>query len=148
QYLARAALVLPVPAGRAPGTPGGLLGPAAEADRPVTLVAVAPDEAPGLSAVSGWGSVAAVLVPCAATRDNRDPAVQSGHKDSTILRNVPFEMPRLPTNRRLHDRAGPGGSDHSRTRQGKTPCFRASRNSSPAGTCSIWRSPSSSAVHS
>lgn len=63
QYLARAALVLPVPAGRAPGTPGELLGPAAEADRPVTLVAVAPDEAPGLSAVSGWGSVAAVLVP-------------------------------------------------------------------------------------
>lgn len=63
QYLARDALVLPVPAGRAPEASSGLLGPAAETDRPVTLVAVHPDEAPGLSAVSGWGSVAAVLVP-------------------------------------------------------------------------------------
>lgn len=63
QYLARAALVLPVPAGREPESAGGLLGPASEADRPVTLVAVDPEDAPELSAVSGWGSVTAVLVP-------------------------------------------------------------------------------------
>jgi Flp pilus assembly protein CpaB len=63
QYLARGALVLPVPVGREPEGGGGLLGPAAEADRPVTLVAVDPEDAPELSAVSGWGSVTAVLVP-------------------------------------------------------------------------------------
>lgn len=63
QYLARGALVLPVPTGREPEGAGGLLGPASEADRPVTLVAVAPKDAPELSAVSGWGSVTAVLVP-------------------------------------------------------------------------------------
>ncbi|MFI6425837.1 RcpC/CpaB family pilus assembly protein [Promicromonospora sp. NPDC050880] len=63
RYLARDALVLPVPPGRAPEAAGGLLGPASEADRPVTLVAVSPQEAPELSAVSGWGSVTAVLVP-------------------------------------------------------------------------------------
>lgn len=63
QYLARGALVLPVPAGREPGAAGGLLGPASEGDRPVTLVAVVPEDAPELSAVSGWGAVTAVLVP-------------------------------------------------------------------------------------
>lgn len=63
RYLARDALVLPVPSGRAPAAAGGLLGPASEADRPVTLVAVNPGDAPELSAVSGWGSVTAVLVP-------------------------------------------------------------------------------------
>jgi hypothetical protein len=52
-----------VPVGREPEGGGGLLGPAAEADRPVTLVAVDPEDAPELSAVSGWGSVTAVLVP-------------------------------------------------------------------------------------
>jgi Flp pilus assembly protein CpaB len=63
RYLARGALVLPVPAGREPEAAGGLLGPASEGDRPVTLVAVTPQDAPELSAVSGWGSVTAVLVP-------------------------------------------------------------------------------------
>jgi Flp pilus assembly protein CpaB len=63
QYLARGALVLPVPAGREPEAASGLLGPASGADRPVTLVAVSPQDAPELSAVSGWGSVTAVLVP-------------------------------------------------------------------------------------
>lgn len=63
RYLARGALVLPVPAGREPAAAGGLLGPAPDGDRTVTLVAVAPDDAPDLSAVSGWGSVTAVLVP-------------------------------------------------------------------------------------
>lgn len=63
QYLAHAALVLPVPAGREPESAGGLLGPAADGDEPVTLVAVRPKDAPELSAVSGWGSVTAVLVP-------------------------------------------------------------------------------------
>jgi Flp pilus assembly protein CpaB len=63
QYLARGALVLPVPARRAPEAAGGLLGPASDGDRPVTLVAVTPEDAPELSAVSGWGSVTAVLVP-------------------------------------------------------------------------------------
>jgi Flp pilus assembly protein CpaB len=63
RYLARGALVLPVPAGREPSDAGGLLGPASDGDRPVTLVAVSPEDAPELSAVSGWGSVAAVLVP-------------------------------------------------------------------------------------
>lgn len=63
QYLARGALVLPVPAGREPEAAGGLLGPASDGDRPVTLVAVVPEDAPELSAVSGWGAVTAVLVP-------------------------------------------------------------------------------------
>jgi Flp pilus assembly protein CpaB len=63
QYLARSALVLPVPAAREPEGAGGLLGPAQGGDRPVTLVAVSPTDAPELSAVSGWGSVTAVLVP-------------------------------------------------------------------------------------
>nr|BFF20325.1 SAF domain-containing protein [Promicromonospora thailandica] len=63
RYLARDALVLPVPAGRRPEATGGLLGSATESDRPVTLVAVGPDDAPQLSAGSGWGSVTAVLVP-------------------------------------------------------------------------------------
>jgi Flp pilus assembly protein CpaB len=63
RYLARGALVLPVPAGREPEATGGLLGPASDADRPVTLVAVVPEDAPELSAVSGWGAVTAVLVP-------------------------------------------------------------------------------------
>jgi pilus assembly protein CpaB len=63
QYLARGALVLPVPAGREPEGASGLLGPASDGDRPVTLVAVSPEDAPELSAVSGWGSVTAVLVP-------------------------------------------------------------------------------------
>ena len=63
RYLARAALVLPVPAARAPKESGGLLGPVSEGEGPVTLVAVLPEDAPELSAVSGWGSVTAVLVP-------------------------------------------------------------------------------------
>lgn len=63
QYLARGALVLPVPPGREPEAPGGLLGPASDGDRTVTLVAVVPEDAPELSAVSGWGAVTAVLVP-------------------------------------------------------------------------------------
>lgn len=63
QYLARGALVLPVPDGRASAGTGGLLGQTQGADRPVTLVAVTPKDAPELSAVSGWGSVTAVLVP-------------------------------------------------------------------------------------
>ncbi|MFD6142990.1 SAF domain-containing protein [Promicromonospora sp. NPDC060271] len=63
RYLARRALVLPVPAGREPEAAGGLLGPAADGDRPVTLVAVTPADAPELSAISGWGAVTAVLVP-------------------------------------------------------------------------------------
>jgi pilus assembly protein CpaB len=63
QYLARSALVLPVPAEREPEGSGGLLGPASDGDRPVTLVAVSPRDAPELSSVSGWGSVTAVLVP-------------------------------------------------------------------------------------
>ena len=63
QHLARGALVLPVPAGREPEGAGGLLGPTSDGDRPVTLVAVSPEDAPELSAVSGWGSVTAVLVP-------------------------------------------------------------------------------------
>ncbi len=63
RYLARSALVLPVPAEREPEGAGGLLGPASDGDRPVTLVAVTPQDAPELSAVSGWGSVTAVLVP-------------------------------------------------------------------------------------
>ncbi|MEV0952681.1 SAF domain-containing protein [Promicromonospora sp. NPDC050249] len=63
RYLARGALVLPVPAGREPEAAGGLLGPASEGDRPVTLVAVVPEDAPQLSAASGWGAVTAVLVP-------------------------------------------------------------------------------------
>ncbi|WP_129787972.1 Flp pilus assembly protein CpaB [Promicromonospora panici] len=63
QYLARGALVLPVPVGREPEGAGGLLGPASGGERPVTLVAVSPEDAPELSAVSGWGSVTAVLVP-------------------------------------------------------------------------------------
>lgn len=63
QYLARGALVLPVPATRTPEGGGGLLGPVSDGDAPVTLVAVTPKDAPELSAVSGWGSVTAVLVP-------------------------------------------------------------------------------------
>jgi len=64
-YLARRALVLPRPADKeAVAGGGGLLGggatPAEGTD--VTLVAVSEDEAPGLSAASGWGTVGAVLV--------------------------------------------------------------------------------------
>lgn len=62
-YLARRALVLPRPDAVEP-VDGGLLAGATptsqEAD--VTLVAVSKDEAPGLSAASGWGTVGAVLV--------------------------------------------------------------------------------------
>lgn len=65
-YLARRALVLPV-AGRVPqsgSSTGGLLGGAGaqESAPPVTLVAVDPDEAAALSAASGAGALAAVLV--------------------------------------------------------------------------------------
>jgi len=66
-YLARRALVLPGlgngdDEGSAAGA-GGLIGGApAGSAAPATLVAVAPDEAPSLSAASGWGTVAAVLV--------------------------------------------------------------------------------------
>ncbi|MGF0117980.1 SAF domain-containing protein [Promicromonospora sp. Marseille-Q5078] len=64
-YLARRALVLPRPAveGGAAGG-GGLLGGATASPdgTDVTLVAVSEDEAPGVSAASGWGTVGAVLV--------------------------------------------------------------------------------------
>ncbi|MEL7976671.1 SAF domain-containing protein [Isoptericola sp. F-RaC21] len=62
-YLARRALVLPRPEAAAPadgGLLGGATGTAEGSD--VTLVAVSADEAPGLSAASGWGTVGAVLV--------------------------------------------------------------------------------------
>ncbi|WP_242496399.1 SAF domain-containing protein [Xylanimonas protaetiae] len=64
-YLARRALVLPA-GSRAidDGGPPGLLGGATRAaPAAVTLLAVAPAEAPGLSAASGAGTLAAVLVP-------------------------------------------------------------------------------------
>jgi pilus assembly protein CpaB len=66
-FLARRALVLPgmpVAGAAADGGAGGLLGGTGGASRdgPVTLVAVTPDEAPALSAASGWGTVGAVLV--------------------------------------------------------------------------------------
>ncbi|SKC38457.1 SAF domain-containing protein [Krasilnikoviella flava] len=63
-YLARRALVLPRPAGTDRTTSGGLLGGATGSPEGtgVTLVAVAADEAPGVSAASGWGTVGAVLV--------------------------------------------------------------------------------------
>jgi pilus assembly protein CpaB len=66
-YLARRALVLPgLGSGRDGGSDdaaGGLLGEGSAGSAvSVTLVAVAPGEAPGLSAASGWGTVAAVLV--------------------------------------------------------------------------------------
>ncbi|MFD6176153.1 MULTISPECIES: SAF domain-containing protein [unclassified Isoptericola] len=64
-YLARRALVLPRPAaGAATDAGGGLLGgPVGASDGiDVTLVAVSEDEAPGLSAASGGGTVGAVLV--------------------------------------------------------------------------------------
>ncbi|MFI2103133.1 Flp pilus assembly protein CpaB [Isoptericola sp. NPDC019693] len=62
-YLARRALVLPRPDAPAPSD-GGLLSGATGTpqDADITLVAVSEDEAPGLSAASGWGTVGAVLV--------------------------------------------------------------------------------------
>ncbi|MDO8152355.1 SAF domain-containing protein [Isoptericola sp. b408] len=67
--LARRAQVLP-PAAEDPGSsavdePGaGLLGvPGAGDSTGVTLVAVSPEEAPAVSASSGWGAIAPVLVP-------------------------------------------------------------------------------------
>ncbi|MFC7879621.1 Flp pilus assembly protein CpaB [Isoptericola sp. NPDC057391] len=62
-YLARRALVLPSPDNPEPAG-SGLLGGATGTSQGagVTLVAVAEDEAPGLSAASGWGTVGAVLV--------------------------------------------------------------------------------------
>lgn len=62
-YLARRALVLPRPDAAEPAG-GGLLAGATgtSQDADVTLVAVSEDEAPGLSAASGWGTVGAVLV--------------------------------------------------------------------------------------
>lgn len=60
-YLARRALVLPAPARRAPEATTGLLG-GRTGPPPVTLVAVTPEEAPGLSAISGMNPVSAVLV--------------------------------------------------------------------------------------
>ncbi|WP_166850407.1 SAF domain-containing protein [Isoptericola sp. BMS4] len=68
-YLARRALVLPRPAtaNGETGVAGGLLGTGgtggAAGDGGITLVAVSPEDAPGLSAASGWGTVGAVLVP-------------------------------------------------------------------------------------
>jgi Flp pilus assembly protein CpaB len=66
-YLARRALVLPAGSRAAPpqGASSGLLGSVVddEGGAGVTLVAVAPEEAPGLSAASGAAAVAAVLVP-------------------------------------------------------------------------------------
>lgn len=65
-YLARRALVLPGVSDRSDSSSGaasGLLGgTTTDSALPVTLVAVEPDEAPRLSAASGWGTVAAVLV--------------------------------------------------------------------------------------
>ncbi|MGW8565622.1 SAF domain-containing protein [Isoptericola sp. NPDC055881] len=63
-YLARRALVLPRPTGTRTGTSSGLLGGGGGTPEgaDVTLVAVSEDEAPGLSAASGDGSVGAVLV--------------------------------------------------------------------------------------
>lgn len=69
-YLARRALVLPNPPTTTDGggVAGGLLGGGTSGPGPatgggITLVAVSPDDAPGLSAASGWGTVGAVLVP-------------------------------------------------------------------------------------
>lgn len=64
-YLARGAVVLPVP--RAPGTDdsGGMLalgGPADDAARDLVLVAVRPDEAVALASMTGWSAISAVLV--------------------------------------------------------------------------------------
>lgn len=62
-YLARRALVLPLPEKRDPGddAAAGLLGSGADPPS-VTLVAVLPDEAPDLSAIAGTGVVSAILV--------------------------------------------------------------------------------------
>ncbi|GAA1860222.1 SAF domain-containing protein [Myceligenerans crystallogenes] len=62
-YLARRALVLPLPEQRDPGdaAAGGLLGSGAGPPS-VTLVAVRPGEAPDLSAIAGTGAVSAILV--------------------------------------------------------------------------------------
>jgi pilus assembly protein CpaB len=71
-YLARRALVLPGLAGPAGdagsdgdgGGGGGLLGGVADdGGEEVTLLAVRPKEAAGVSTASGWGATAAVLVP-------------------------------------------------------------------------------------
>ncbi|MCF4119857.1 SAF domain-containing protein [Antribacter sp. KLBMP9083] len=68
-YLARRALVLPVPAGRSAAAPAsGLLGGGEAQDPGITLVAVPAADAAALSAVAGlgvaWGgAVTAVLVP-------------------------------------------------------------------------------------
>lgn len=68
-YLARRALVLPVPAGRSAAAPAnGLLGAGEAQDPGVTLVAVPAADAAALSAVAGLGlagggAVTAVLVP-------------------------------------------------------------------------------------
>ncbi|MEG3614371.1 SAF domain-containing protein [Isoptericola haloaureus] len=65
--LARRAEVLPPPdegAGADDEAGGGLLGSATGgAADPVTLLAVSPQEAAAVSAASGWGAVAPVLVP-------------------------------------------------------------------------------------
>ncbi|GAB4086414.1 hypothetical protein GCM10028784_30440 [Myceligenerans cantabricum] len=62
-YLARRALVLPTPAERPPDAAGaaGLLGGGADPPS-VTLVAVAPSDAPDLSSIAGMSAVSAVLV--------------------------------------------------------------------------------------
>jgi Flp pilus assembly protein CpaB len=67
RYLVRRALVLPG-ATRDPGeggatTGGGLFGASTTPAPAVTLLAVTPQEAPGLSAASGARTLAAVLVP-------------------------------------------------------------------------------------
>ncbi|WP_353708515.1 SAF domain-containing protein [Cellulosimicrobium sp. ES-005] len=59
-YLARAAVVVPAPE---PDDGGGLLGTGGSGTDVVTLVAVRPEEAVRLAAVSGQASVTAVLVP-------------------------------------------------------------------------------------
>ncbi len=65
RHLARRALVLPgLPRTGGGSDSGSLLGGVTGGtDAPVTLVAVAPEEAPALSAASGHGIVSAVLVP-------------------------------------------------------------------------------------
>ncbi|MBL0888435.1 RcpC/CpaB family pilus assembly protein [Myceligenerans indicum] len=62
-YLAKRALVLPAPARRVSRSTAstGLLGGGSDPP-PVTLVAVAPSEAPDLSTIAGMGTVSAILV--------------------------------------------------------------------------------------
>lgn len=64
QRLAERAVVLPLPPPRGGGdAPGGLLGaPADDGAGSLTLVAVPPGQAPGLTGASAWAGISAVLV--------------------------------------------------------------------------------------